>query len=91
MGIVVCNEKAWKTFDKLPEALGFTTSPDDCYLVLRGMRTLAVRMAQHERNNDKVVEYLKTRPEIKTIFYPKLESHPNHDQRLQRHKRYVDD
>ena len=79
MGIVVCNEKAWKTFDKLPEALGFTTSPDDCYLVLRGMRTLAVRMAQHERNNDKVVEYLKTRPEIKTIFYPKLESHPNHD------------
>ena len=43
------------------------------------MRTLAVRMAQHERNNDKVVEYLKTRPEIKTIFYPKLESHPNHD------------
>ena len=38
MGVVVCNEKEWKNFDKLPEALGFTTSPDDCYLVLRGMR-----------------------------------------------------
>jgi cystathionine beta-lyase len=79
MGIVVCSEKVWPTFDKLPEALGFTTSPDDCYLVLRGMRTLAVRFAQHERNNDAVVEFLKTRPEIKTIFYPKLETHPNHD------------
>jgi cystathionine beta-lyase len=43
------------------------------------MRTLAVRFAQHERNNDAVVEFLKTRPEIKTIFYPKLETHPNHD------------
>ncbi|MDR3898790.1 MAG: PLP-dependent aspartate aminotransferase family protein [Duodenibacillus sp.] len=79
MGIVVCNEKEWKNFDKLPEALGFTASPDDCYLVLRGTRTLAVRMAQHEKNNDAVVEYLKTRPEIKTIFYPKLPTHPNHD------------
>ena len=48
MGVVVCNEKEWKNFDKLPEALGFTTSPDDCYLVLRGMRTLAVRMNQIE-------------------------------------------
>ncbi len=79
MGIVVCNEKEWKNFDKLPEALGFTASPDDCYLVLRGLRTLGVRLAQHEKNNDAVVEYLKTRPEIKTIFYPKLETHPNHD------------
>lgn len=79
MGIVVCNERAWKTFDKLPEALGFTTSPDDCYLVLRGMRTLAVRMPQHEKNADAVVEFFKTRPEIKTIFYPKLETHPHSD------------
>lgn len=77
MGIVVCSEKAWKTFNKLPEALGFTTSPDDCYLILRGMRTLAIRMQQHEKNADEVVEFLKTRPEFKTIFYPKLDTHPN--------------
>ena len=48
-------------------------------MVLRGMRTLAIRLAQHEKNNDAVVEFLKTRKEVKTIFYPKLESHPNHD------------
>lgn len=79
MGIVVVNEKEWKNFDKLPEMFGFTTSPDDVYLVLRGMRTLAVRMQKHEQSADKVVEFLKSRSEIKTIFYPKLISHPNHD------------
>lgn len=79
MGIVVVNEKEWKNFDKLPEIFGFTTSPDDVYLVLRGMRTLAVRMQKHEQSADKVVEFLKSRSEIKTIFYPKLISHPNHD------------
>ncbi|MCD8340065.1 MAG: cystathionine beta-lyase [Burkholderiales bacterium] len=79
MGIVVCNEKTWPSFSVLPEALGFTTSPDDAYLVMRGIRTLPVRLRQHEKTNDQVVEYLKTRPEIKTIFYPKLETHPGHD------------
>lgn len=79
MGIVVANEKEWKNFDKLPEALGFTTSPDDCYLVLRGMRTLDVRMRAHEKSADEIVEFLQTRKEVKTIFYPKLKTHPNHE------------
>lgn len=79
MGIVVVNEKEWQNFNILPEALGFTTSPDDCYLVLRGMRTLDIRMKAHEESSTKVVEFLKSRREIKTIFYPKLESHPNHN------------
>ncbi|MBF7049397.1 PLP-dependent transferase [Campylobacter volucris] len=79
MGIVVVNEKEWKNFDKLPEALGFTTSPDDCYLVLRGMRTLDVRMRAHEKSADEIVEFLQTRKEVKTIFYPKLKTHLNHE------------
>lgn len=79
MGIVIVNEKEWKNFDKLPEALGFTTSPDDCYLVLRGMRTLDVRMRAHEKSADEIVEFLQTRKEVKTIFYPKLKTHPNHE------------
>lgn len=79
MGIVVVNEKEWKNFDKLPEALGFTTSPDDCYLVLRGMRTLDVRMRAHEKSADEIVEFLQTRKEVETIFYPKLKTHLNHE------------
>ncbi|HEG8214438.1 TPA: PLP-dependent transferase, partial [Campylobacter jejuni] len=86
MGIVVINEKEWKNFDKLPEALGFTTSPDDAYLVLRGMRTLDVRMKAHEKSADEIVEFLQSRKEIKTIFYPKLKSHPNHKIFMRDHK-----
>lgn len=86
MGIVVVNEKEWKNFNKLPEMFGFTASPDDAYLVLRGMRTLAVRMKAHEQSADKVVSFLKTRSEIKNIFYPKLDTHPNHDVFIRDHK-----
>lgn len=86
MGVVVINEKEWKNFDKLPEALGFTTSPDDAYLVLRGMRTLDVRMKAHEKSADEIVEFLQSRKEIKTIFYPKLKTHPNHEIFMRDHK-----
>ncbi|MGH2327694.1 cystathionine beta-lyase [Campylobacter taeniopygiae] len=86
MGIVVCNQKEWKNFNELPEAFGFTASPDDVYLVLRGMRTLDVRMKAHEKSADEIVEFLKTRKEIKTIFYPKLKSHPNHEIFMRDHK-----
>lgn len=79
MGIVVINEKEWKNFDKLPEALGYTASPDDAYLVLRGMRTLDVRLKAHEKNADEVVAFLQNQKCLKTIFYPKLKTHPNHE------------
>lgn len=86
MGIIVINKKEWANFDKLPEALGMTTSPDDCYLVLRGMRTLDIRMKAHEKSADEIVSYLQTKPQIKTIFYPKLKSHPNHEIFIRDHK-----
>lgn len=79
MGIVVINEKEWKNFDKLPEIFGFTASPDDAYLVIRGMRTLAIRLKEHEKNAKEIVKFLETKKEVKTIFYPTLQSHPNYD------------
>lgn len=79
MGIVIINEKEWKNFDKLPEALGFTASPDDAYLVLRGMRTLDIRLKAHEASTDKVAEFFAHQKLVKTIFYPKLKTHPNHE------------
>lgn len=79
MGIVVINEKEWKRFDKLPEIFGFTASPDDAYLVLRGMRTLDVRLRAHEKNALNVLKFLQTRKEIKQIFHPALETHKNHE------------
>lgn len=86
MGVVVTNEKESKNIEMLTTTLGMTTSPDDAYLVLRGIRTLDVRLKAHEKSACKVVEYLKTKKEIKTIFFPALKTHPNHDIFLRDHK-----
>lgn len=86
MGAVIVNEKEWKNFDKLPEIFGFTASPDDVYLVLRGMRTLSIRLQRHEQTAKEIVDFLQTRNEIKTIFFPCLKTHPNHDVFVRDHK-----
>ncbi len=63
----------------LLNAMGTCASPFDCWLVLRGIETLAVRMRQHEKNAVKIANYLKGHPAVKRVFYPGLESHPGHD------------
>lgn len=68
MGAIIVNEKEWKNFNKLPEVLGFTASPDDAYLVLRGARSLDVRLERHEKNADKVVEFLLAQPKVAKNF-----------------------
>jgi len=63
----------------LLNAMGTCASPFDCWLVLRGIETLPVRMRQHEANAIAVAEYLKGHPEVSRVFYPGLESHPGHE------------
>ncbi|MFH1169620.1 MAG: PLP-dependent aspartate aminotransferase family protein [Chloroflexota bacterium] len=60
-------------------ALGTCASPFDCWLVLRGIETLAVRMRQHEQNATAVANYLTGHPAVKRVFYPGLSTHPGHD------------
>lgn len=79
MGATIVNQKEAARFSKLPEVFGFSVSPDDAYLVLRGLRTLDVRLARHEENADRVVEFLKTQNKVAKIYYPKLSSHENHE------------
>ncbi|MEO8276493.1 MAG: PLP-dependent aspartate aminotransferase family protein [Thermoanaerobaculia bacterium] len=57
---------------------GAILSPFDSFLVLRGIKTLAVRMARHETNGQAMAEYLAKHPKVKAIFYPGLENHPGH-------------
>jgi cystathionine gamma-synthase len=59
-------------------AVGAIPGPLDCYLIMRGIRTLAVRMDRHQANAAKVVEMLITHPRIERVWYPGLETHPNH-------------
>lgn len=60
-------------------ATGATLGPMDSFLVLRGIKTLPLRVQRHCENGEKVAEYLSNHPKIKTVFYPGLASHPFHE------------
>uniref|UniRef100_UPI0015F2BCFD PLP-dependent transferase n=1 Tax=Raoultella terrigena TaxID=577 RepID=UPI0015F2BCFD len=60
------------------EALGLTVGADDAYLALRGVRTLPVRLAQHQRHATRVAEWLQEQPQVGRVFYPALPSDPGH-------------
>ena len=61
------------------KAAGGIMSPFECFLVLRGIRTLALRMKQHEENGRAVAEFLSTQTKLKRLAYPGLKSHPQHE------------
>jgi cystathionine beta-lyase len=60
-------------------ATGGTLGPMDSYLVLRGIKTLHLRVQRHCENGAKVADYLVNHPKVGTVYYPGLESHPNHE------------
>lgn len=60
------------------EALGLTIGADDAYLALRGIRTLPVRLAQHQRHATEVAQWLQSQPLVERVFYPALPSDPGH-------------
>jgi cystathionine beta-lyase/cystathionine gamma-synthase len=79
-GVVVCTTK--EQADKLAfvqKAAGAILSPFECWLVLRGVKTLAVRMQQHDRSGRVVAEFLDGHKKVKKVFYPGLPEHPQHD------------
>jgi len=59
--------------------LGAVSSPFDCYLTLRGIKTLGLRMERHSRNALALAQAVREHPAIENVFYPGLESHPGHD------------
>jgi cystathionine beta-lyase/cystathionine gamma-synthase len=61
------------------KAFGATPSPFDCWLSLRGVKTLSCRMDRHNANAQAVAEYLATHPKVKHVHYPGLPSHPDHE------------
>ncbi|HNX22507.1 MAG TPA: PLP-dependent aspartate aminotransferase family protein [Spirochaetota bacterium] len=60
-------------------ATGAVLGPQDSWLVIRGMKTLGVRIDRHQENAIKIARWLKTHPKIKKVFYPGLEDHPGHE------------
>jgi cystathionine gamma-synthase len=72
------NESLVEHLSFTQNAVGAVPSPFDCYLVLRGIKTLAVRMDRHCENAKAVVNFLSQHPKVKQVFYPGLEDHKGH-------------
>jgi cystathionine beta-lyase len=77
-GTISANAKAWPIIAEGIRLLGVCAGPDDVYLALRGMRTLAVRLAQHYRSGLEMARWLASRPEVVRVLHPALESDPGH-------------
>jgi cystathionine gamma-lyase len=60
-------------------SIGPSQSPFDSWLVLRGIKTLAIRMERHQENAIKVANFLESHPKVEKVIYPGLKSHPQHD------------
>jgi cystathionine gamma-lyase/cystathionine beta-lyase/cystathionine gamma-lyase/homocysteine desulfhydrase len=79
-GVVVATRDEdieWLKF--IQNSQGAILSPFDSWLVLRGTKTLAVRMVQHNANGQVLAEFLQTHPKVKEVLYPGLPSHPQHE------------
>jgi cysteine-S-conjugate beta-lyase len=79
LGAVTVKDRAlYQKLGETYQVLGASPSPDDCALALRGMKTLAVRLAQIERSAKQVAEWLAARQEVETVLHPALPSCPGH-------------
>jgi cystathionine gamma-lyase len=72
-------DDAYQGMKFVQNAVGAVPGPFDCFLIMRGVKTLAVRMPAHERNARAVAEFLSSRQDVEKVFYPGLSSHPQHD------------
>ena len=77
--VVTASEELGQRVQSRLSAMGTCASPFDCWLVLRGIETLPVRMKQHQENALAVANYLKGHPKVRRVLYPGLKSHKGHE------------
>lgn len=78
MGTVATTQAAWEPLTERCDAFGMTVSPDDAWLVLRGLRTLSARLRMHEEHALALTRWLAMQPAVQTVFNPALPSHEGH-------------
>jgi cysteine-S-conjugate beta-lyase len=78
LGAVASGNSTAKRLKETVFEMGLCVGPDDIFLGLRGLRTMGVRLAQHQASGLKVAHWLEARPEILRVLHPALESHPGH-------------
>jgi cystathionine beta-lyase len=78
LGAITSNERAAKHVALAREQLGVCPGSEETYLGMRGLRTLATRLAQHQRSGLEIARWLEGRPEVARVLHPALPSHPQH-------------
>jgi len=76
--LVTSDEAAYERLKFLQNAVGAVPGPMDCFLTLRGIKTLPLRIERHSHNAMRIAEFLADHPAVKHVMYPGLEDHPNH-------------
>ncbi len=78
-GAIITSKAIIGLIDPVLRNTGATLGPFDAWLILRGIKTLAVRLDRHNKNALKIASFLETHPKVETVNYPGLQSHPQHD------------
>lgn len=78
IGTVTSNQAAWPALRDAIHQYGLTTSPDDCWLALRGLRSMAARLARHRENAERLIAWLRDQPEVERVLYPALPEDPGY-------------
>ena len=76
---VVNSEELAEKLHFIQNSTGGILGPQDSWLLMRGIKTLGVRMEEHEENTRKIVEFLVNHPAVQKVYYPGLETHPNYE------------
>jgi len=79
LGLIVANAATYPALHRLWTDMGVTASSDDCFLGLRGLRTLPTRLAQQQASGFAIAEWLRARPEVKEVLHPGLPGARGHD------------
>ncbi len=77
--VIAASEELNERIQFAANTFGLVAQPFDCWLVLRGIKTLPLRLARHEKNAGRVARYLKSHPAVSAVYYPGLEDHPGHE------------
>ena len=88
-GAIVMNDAAaYERLKFLQNAIGAVPGPLDCFLTLRGLKTLPLRMERHSANAQRIAEFLTDHPGVKQVLYPGLSHHPQHQVARKQMRRY---
>lgn len=77
-GTISTVESAWSDVERIRALMGFFASGDDAFLVARGLRTLAIRMKEHQARALEIAQWLESQPDVVEVLHPALPGHPDH-------------